>query len=297
MPERKARTRTSTRLLPAWADEEQSRTEMLLMFSEIWIRCARIMLLPVIAVTLTGVPVSAQAVLPATSNQDRPPASSLHWESPARIRRAGFISSDHGNLLIDKDGVEFRAGNAHSRHWAFGEIHTAFIAPHRLVLKTYINRSLHRPGQREYRFHLTQTLPPAVAARIAEAIARPSQNADPDPNTPAIAVVPVRHRGFASGTNGVLRFRQSGIDYVTTNRGDSRSWRWADLQTLSDSDPYHLFVFGYRDTYTFDLKEPLSRKLLDWAADRIFVHNESVEAPAIATSSRSENSASGDHHE
>ena len=267
------------------------------MSSEIWIRCDRVLLLLTLAWTLTSIPVTAKAANQPRVQRDGTPSASLHWESPARMRRADLISGNHGNLLIDKDGVEFRAGNAHSRHWAFGEIHSVFIAPHRLVLKSYINRSLHRPGQREYRFHLTQTLPPAVAASIAETIARPSQNADPDPNTPAIAVVPVRHRGFAAGTNGVLRFRQGGIDYVTTTREDSRSWRWADLQTVSDPDPYHLFVFGYRDTYTFNLKESLSRKLLDWAADRIFVHNESVEAPAIATSSRSENSASGDHHE
>lgn len=267
------------------------------MSAEFWIRCERGSLLLMLVGALIAVPVAAKAANQTTVQRDGSPSASLHWESPARMRRAGLISGDHGILLIDKDGVEFRAGNAHNRHWAFGEIHSVFIAPDRLVLKTYINRSLHRPGQREYRFDLTRTLPPAVAASISEAIARPSQNADPDPNLPAIAIIPVRHRGFSSGTNGVLRFRQGGIDYVTTSREDSRSWRWADLQTLSDPDSYHLFVFGYRDTYTFDLKAPLPGNLIDWAADRIFAHNESVDAPAMATSNQSENSASGDHHE
>lgn len=267
------------------------------MFSEIRTRCERVTLLPIIAITLTGLAANAQTVPQTTVQQEPLRAISLHWESPAHIRRAHLISSDHGNLSIDQDGVEFRAGNGRKRQWAFAEIRTAFIARHRLVLGTYINRSLHRPGQREFRFDLTQALPPSVAASIAEAIARPSQNADPDPSAPAIAVVPVRHRGFSSGTNGVLRFRKGGIDYVTTTRGDSRSWRWADLQTLSDPDPYHLFVFGYRDTYTFDLKAPASRKLLDWASDQMFRQNESVEVPAAATSNRSEISASGDDHE
>lgn len=252
------------------------------MFSEIWTHCERVMLLPVIAATLIGVPVSAHAAQQATAQQDHTLVASLHWESPARIRRTDFISSDHGNLLIDKNGVEFRAGNDRRWHWSFGEIHTVFIAPHRLVLRTYVNRSMHRPGQREYRFELTQTLPSDVAASIAEAVAQPSQNAVPDPNAPALAIIPVRHRAFSSGTNGVLRFRQGGIDYVTTTREDSRSWRWADLQTLSDPDPYHLFLFGYRDTYTFDLKAPVSRKLLDRATDEIFRHNESADEPAVS---------------
>jgi hypothetical protein len=267
------------------------------MFSEIWTRCERVMLLPVMAVTLTGVSVNGQAVQQPAARQDHTLVVSLHWESPARMRRADLISSNHGNLLIDQNGVEFQAGNERSRHWTLAEIHTVFIAPHRLVLKTYVNRSLHRPGEREYRFDLTQPLPPAVAAALAEALARPSQNADPNPDAAAIAIIPVRHRAFSSGTNGVLRFRRDGIDYVTTAHEDSRSWRWGDLQTLSDPDSYHLFIFGYRDTYTFDLKAPASGKLLDWATDEMFKHSESADEPTVATPVDAVSRAAGVHHE
>ncbi len=267
------------------------------MFAEIWTRCERVMLLPVIAVTLTGFSMNGHAAQQPAAQQDRTSATSLRWEIPARMRRADLISSDHGDLLIDQNGVEFRSGNERSWHWTLPEIHTLFITPNRLVLRTYTNRSLHRPGQREYRFELTQPLPPAVAAGLAEALARPSQNADPDPNAAAIAIIPVRHRAFSSGTNGVLRFRQNGIDYITGARGDSRSWRWADLQTLSDPDPYHLFIFGYRDTYTFDLKAPVSRKLLDWATDEMFQHSESSDGPAVAAPMDAVNRAAGVRHE
>ena len=123
------------------------------------------------------------------------------------------------------------------------------------------------------------------------------QNADPDPDAPAIATIPVRHRSLASGTNGVLRIRQEEIDYVTSSNDDSRSWRWADLQTLSNPAPYRLFVFGYRDTYTFDLKAPLSGKLLDWASDEIFAHSESANRPAVTMPRETETGAAGGHHE
>jgi len=59
---------------------------------------------------------------------------------------------------------------------------------------------------------------------------------------------------------------------VTTAR-DARSWRWADLETLSNPDPYHLLVFGYRDAYAFDLKEPLSQALFNRLTDEIDAHN------------------------
>ncbi len=267
------------------------------MLSGIWTRYKSVILLSAIAITLSGIPMAAQAARQPASPPDHPVAASLRWESPARIHRADLMPGDHGSLLIDQNGVEFRSSNGRSRRWTFEEIHTVFLAPHRLVLESFIDRSLYRPSERKYRFDLTQTLPPAVAAGVAEAVARPCQNAVPNAEAPAIATIPVRHRALASGTNGVLRIRQDGIDYVTSSKEDSRSWRWADLQTLSNPDPYHLFVFGFRDTYTFDLKAPLSRKLLDWASDEIFAHSESVNGPAVTTFRETEPGTAGGRHE
>ena len=265
--------------------------------SRIWTQYKSVIILSAIAITLSGIPMATQAARQPASPPDHPVAASLRWESPARIHRADLMPGDHGDILIDQNGVEFRSSKGRSRRWTFEEIHTVFLAPHRLTLKTYLNRSLHRPGQRTYRFILAQAVPPAVAAELAEAVAQPSQNADPDPDAPAIATIPVRHRAIASGTNGVLRIRQDGIDYLTSSKDDSRSWRWTDLQTLSNPDPYHLFVFGYRDTYTFDLKAPLSSELLDWASDEIFAHSESANRPTVTTTRETEAGVAGGHHE
>jgi len=87
-------------------------------------------------------------------------------------------------------------------------------------------------------------------------------------------IIAAHHRTLTHGTNGVLRFRGDGIDYVTSTAGDSRSWRWADLETVSNPDPWHLFVFGYRDTYAFDLKQQISRKMLNHISDEIWAHNQ-----------------------
>ncbi|HUZ95961.1 MAG TPA: hypothetical protein VMU57_13720, partial [Edaphobacter sp.] len=105
----------------------------------------------------------------------------------------------------------------------------------------------HLPGVERFRFHLDRAVPPEVAAELARDAQRPSQNAVPNPASQGI-VIPAHHRTLTGGTNGTLRFRDGGIDYVTNAAGDSRSWRWADLQTLSNPDPYHLLIFGYRDT-------------------------------------------------
>ncbi len=208
------------------------------------------------------------------------------WETPAREHRTLPRTKVHGTLAIDENGVEFRSEGGREQRWSLTDIRTAFIAPHRLIVETYVNRSLHRPGEQRYVIDLTQAVPASVAAELAVGITRPSQNAVADPAAPAMATIPAHHRALSGGTNGVLRFRKDGIDYVTPSKEDSRSWRWVDLQTLSDPDPYHLFIFGYRDTYTFDLKTPLPRGLFDRAADEIYAHNQSIPVYAQGTPSQ-----------
>ena len=127
-------------------------------------------------------------------------------------------------------------------------------------------------GVAQYRFDLVQSVPPSVAAELASQVRKPSQNSVPDPDTQAVRVA-AHHRTVRGGTNGVLRFHEGGIDYVSSDSGDSRSWRWADLQTLSASDPFHLLLFGYRDTYNFDLKEMLPQSLYYRAVQAIDAHN------------------------
>lgn len=194
----------------------------------------------------------------------------FRWVGEARERRGALWTGVRGTLTLDDGGVSFRRDQGRAQRWSWEDIHTASLGPHKLLLATYRNRSLHRPGEQHFEFELSGTLPPVVAAEFAARLGRPVRNADPDGAAPALAVLPVRHRGLMRGTNGILRVRRGGMDYVTPAKGDSRSWRWADIQAVSEPDPYHLYVFGYRDTYTFDLKAPLSRKLFDYATDEIY---------------------------
>ncbi len=253
-------------------------------------------ILLVAAVAFAGSPIIAKAARQRVGQMKVSAPTATHWEGPAQMHGA-FFSKEHGTLIINAEGITFQAGNGRSQRWKFSDIHSVFLAPHRLVLKTWIHRGWPRPGEREYRFDLTQVLPPAVAASLASAVRQPSKNTDLNPDAPAVASIGARHRTLTGGTNGVLRFRNDGIDYITASPGDSRSWRWADLQTLSDPDPYHLFVFGYKDTYTFDLKAPLSRNLINWAMDQIYAHTESTKEPDSSGARQPDEGTAGEQHE
>ena len=113
-------------------------------------------------------------------------------------------------------------------------------------------------------------MPPSVAAALARRVGKPSENGIPNPNAPAIAVIAARHRTLDGGTNGKLRFREAGIDFVTRSGHGERSWRWADIETIAQPDSYELEIEGYREIFDFELKQPLSRQLFDQLWDGVY---------------------------
>ena len=182
------------------------------------------------------------------------------WQTPARMRK--LIGSKAGMLRIDSEGIQFQPVKGKEFRWPYIEIKTFDLSSKKLILQGYQNKSLQRPGEKSFRFNLTDPVPPTVAVEMARHVSKPTRNGDPDPKLEISASIPAHHHRNFGGSNGTLRFSEGGIDYVTTTR-DARSWRWADLETLSNPDPYHLLVFGYRDAYAFDLKEPLSQALFN----------------------------------
>jgi hypothetical protein len=211
---------------------------------------------------------SAEIVQDRQQSVSEKPCTS--WQSPAKLHRT--VGSEKGDLLVSADGIEFRSGKGITIKLPYLEVQTFHLSPHTLMIETYQNRKKHMPGVERLRFEMTESVSPQVAADLARKVQRPSQNAVPDPAAQGI-VIPAHHRSLTGGTNGILRFRDGGIDYVTGTPDDSRSWRWADLQTLSSPDPYHLLAFGYRDTYSFDLKELLPQSLYYRLVDAIDAHS------------------------
>src|SRR5215471_828888 len=149
----------------------------------------------------------------------------LSWQSKARLRHRP--TSIPGDLVLDGQGVEFRPAKGSALRWPFAELRTIRLAsPEHLSLTSYSNRHWHWPGDKEFRFELSTPMPPAIAAALVGKVRKPAVNGDPDPRAPSFANIPARHRTRTGGTNGVLNFREDGIDYVTTGTNGGRSWRW-----------------------------------------------------------------------
>ena len=200
--------------------------------------------------------------------------TALHWQSPARLHHG--VKSTPGDLVFTANTIEFRSEPRFSHRWPFAEVKTFELSPQQLVLTDYENRRHHRPGERHFRFDLKQPVPPTVAAELAKRIGKPVVNVDPDAKADALFTIPARHGTCFGGTTGVLRFRDRGVDYVTTGGKGSRSWRWDEIQTIADPDPYHFRVTGYLETFEFELKRPMTSDLFDRVWDRVYARDLNV---------------------
>lgn len=184
-----------------------------------------------------------------------------------------------GTFSIDSGGVTFRFNTGRTLQWPFTEIETFDLTnPQQLVLRSYENKSWYRPGEKDYAFRLAEPVPLAVAASLAQHVGKPSRNGLAGRDAGVFATIPARHPMHFGGSNGLLHFADDGIDYTTEKPGDSRHWRWSDIQTLANPDTYHLRVDGYRETYDFLLKEPLSRSLFDKLWDKAYAKDLNVSA-------------------
>jgi hypothetical protein len=202
----------------------------------------------------------------------------IEWQSPAQFRQP-LKRAIKGTLLFDNEGIEFRAPKF-SQRWVYWEIKTFDLSGAReLVITDYENRHWHEPGEQTFRFTLSQPMPPGTAAGFTARAGRPVINGDPYPSAAVIAELPAHHRERFGGSNGTLRLREDGIDYVAVDGRDGRSWRWSDIQTLANPNPWEFRVTAYREIVEFDLKRPLSGELFDRLWSSLYAQDLNVAPP------------------
>lgn len=195
-------------------------------------------------------------------------AQSELWQTPANWHR--LLKKDvPGSLVLDDAGVEFRSPKFNLR-WAYVDIHSFDLSAPELTLDSYQSRPWHAPGEQRFQFTLAEPMPPEIAAHLTERVGKPVRNGVPLQSVAVLSEIPAHRRKWAGGSNGTLRLKDTGIDYVTEDGRDSRAWRWADIQTIANPNPYELRVTGYRETVEFDLKQALARAVFEQMWDRLY---------------------------
>ena len=190
---------------------------------------------------------------------------------PPHVRKAGNM----GTLTITDAGVSFEETykngahhkHPHAWHWDYQDIQQIKIAPKSLTVLTYKDNKWKLGADREYQFDLRggrtfeeayQLLKGRLDQRLVAEI--------PDHLSNILWQIPVKHLRRVRGDEGVLQVGTDMIVYQSTDKTESRTWRYEDIENISSSGPFDLTIttferakthYGNLKGFNFELKQRL----------------------------------------
>lgn len=185
-------------------------------------------------------------------------AAAQEFRYPARhhhLRKSGA-----GTLVIGAEGLSFaEARGDHRWTWKWQDVQRLDLAPRTLRVLTYRDNPWKLGADREYRFDLdsAQTFGDAyefLKGRLDQRLV--AELADPDAADGWS--LPAKHLRRFGGTLGVLEAGAGRVVFKAEGKGESRTWRFADIANISRSGPFEFTLTSYEKTFNFQLREPLS---------------------------------------
>ena len=193
------------------------------------------------------------------------------YSLPPHVKKAGA----RGTLTIDETGVSFeQAGESGkgSKHperfrWEYPDIEQLKISTRSLSVVTYKDNKWKLGADRQYDFDILSEATLEDAYRVLRA-SLDQRFVAALADTPAAVLweIPVKHLGTISGDEGVLQVGPSEIVYESDKKGGSRTWRYEDIDNISNPGPFEFtittferakFDYGSRKQFNFSLKRPL----------------------------------------
>ncbi len=91
-----------------------------------------------------------------------------------------------------------------------------------------------------------------------------------EPSSKPIAQMRAYHRHRFGGCHGTIHIDQEGIRFVSEQIGDSRTWRYGEMETVGTMNHFHFRVSTLAETFNFDLQEPLLGDVYDVVTRRVY---------------------------
>jgi hypothetical protein len=179
---------------------------------------------------------------------------------PVEVKK--FPRSEKGELVVDRTGVSYKSEDGkRSIQIAPLDIHEADVSdPRQIRIETYQNLKRKLLGRQSYTFRLRETEHgPELARFLATLVRRPVVGYRDQSEHGETYEIPAYHRHRLGGCNGKLRIDAAGIQFVSDKAGDSRSWPYAEIETVGTMNVFHFRVSTLNETYNFDLKDRLQQ--------------------------------------
>lgn len=214
------------------------------------------------------------------------PAQELQFE----VRRERALKDRPGRLTFDARGIEYqqipaarqqakvskggKAPRLESARWEYPDIQQLWLSPEKIVILTYQDRKWLLGADREFEFYPAgkdRSFSPAYEM-LKDKLDRRFVAALADANLVPLWQAPARLLGTLQGSEGVLKVGTDRIVFETARKGQSRTWRFEDIENVSTSGPFQLTLtsherakahYGSMKSFNFQLKQKLDERRFD----------------------------------
>lgn len=190
-----------------------------------------------------------------------------------KVQQSRLLRDKVGELVIADTEIRYRSadGKAGGR-WTYRDIRLLeILSPTRVRIWTYDDHSKLFGIDESFTLEIVDgSMTKEVSDFLRSRIGRPFVTAFTDETGSVLAELPAKHNHRFGGCEGTLRVFSDHLVYDSEKSGNSRSWRWTDLRTVSRIDPYRFEVLTYERefggpgrSYTFALKEAMPEAVFD----------------------------------
>jgi hypothetical protein len=184
-------------------------------------------------------------------------AATLASATQFAVRHQHLRKGCSGVMTVDENGVSFTGAKKHAWTWKYEDIQQLRLAPESIYILTYKDSKLRLGKDREYNFTgkipaeelyplLKDRMDQRFVAAVGQGIGLPSWS------------VPVKHLRPIIGSEGILSFAADAIVYSTPAKAESRTWRYADIESIGSSGPFQLTITTLEKGFNFQLKQPIT---------------------------------------
>ena len=187
------------------------------------------------------------------------------------VRVRPLWRDEPGQLEIGVSGISYQSANGKTKlQLAMEDVREADVSdPKTIRIETYDRLRRKLGDRREYTFSLLEgTHGEDLAQFFSQRTAHPMVGFYA--TAPPAFTIPAYHRHALRGVPGQIEIGPQAIRFVAEQPADSRTWLYRDIQSVGNSDPFHLRVSTGAETYMFDLKERLKPEAYDFAWQRVF---------------------------
>ena len=176
------------------------------------------------------------------------------WAQEFPVRHDHLRKFCEGTLRIDENGIRYEGPKGHAWTWPYSDIQQLTLYPGEIRILSYKDASNWKLGKDAvYTFQgkfpveeLRQQWSAKLDQRFVAAVAAPGVSG---------RAFPAKELGLMKGTQGVLTFGEDAVVYDTTR--NARTWRYQDIQYLSNAGPFELTITTLEKQFRFQLKKAI----------------------------------------